>query len=189
MKRALVTVALSVGIPGCARQEPAQTPPSADPAGRHQVLARATSTAWPALTLEVTDLQRPAADVLEVRLAVVNAPTGPAFDAQDAFCAAPAEAGTFSGVFLMDSGGTRKYFVLRDGSGRPQCSTGLARIAPGGRGEGFVRFVSPGSDVVSVTVHVPGFAPAGPLRLAGRGATRLGLRETLGNATGGGHLL
>jgi hypothetical protein len=132
-------------------------------------LATATSPQWPNLTVEVLGLQRPAPGVLEVKLAVVNAlaPAGATFDLRAAFAAEESEAGTLSGVYLMDADAHRKYFVLRDDEGRPQCSVGLGSLDPGGRIDLFVRFIAPGSDAQAVTVHLPGFAPAGPVPLGG----------------------
>lgn len=155
---------LLVAAPAC---RPADAPPAAveEPAAS-SVLARAAGTQWTALTLEVVALSRPAPDMLEVTLAIVNAPGAAAFEPRDAFAADPSETSTLSGVYLTDAGGQRKHFVLRDAEGRPLCSTRFGPIEPGGRVEGFARFVAPGHDVPAVTVHVPGFAPAGPVPLA-----------------------
>lgn len=138
-----------------------------DPAS--PALATATSPQWPNLTVEVIELQRPAPGVLEVRLALVNspAPAGAAFDLRAAFAADESEAGTLSGVYLMAADANRKHFVLRDDEGRPQCSVGLGNLGPGGRIDLFARFIAPASDVQAVTVHLPGFAPAGPVPLGG----------------------
>lgn len=163
----IVAVSCLAGTAGCRSQE------SAPAAGIGVVdtvspaLARTTSPRWPALTVEVLELQRPAPGVLEVRLAVINAPApaGAAFDLRAAFAADEKEAGTLSGAYLIDADRHRKYFVLRDDAGGPQCSVGLGTLNPGGRIDVFARFIAPGSDVQAVTVHLPGFAPAGPVPL------------------------
>jgi len=163
----LVAVCLLAGMAGCRSQEPGPSAGIEVLDTRSPALARATSPQWPALTIEVVELQRPAPGVLEVKLAVVNAPTGSAFDPRAQFAADATEAGTLSGIYLMDADGQRKYFVLRDDAGRPQCSNGLGSVGPGGRIDLFARFIAPGSDVQAVTVHLPGFAPAGPVPLGG----------------------
>jgi hypothetical protein len=151
----------------CRPREAPPQPPTPSEGGRPTSLARATSPKWPTLSVEILGLDRPSPDVLEIRLAIVNAPGAPAFEPREAFAADPSETGSLSAVYLLAPDRQTKYFVLRDGRGQPLCTANLAGVGPGGRVEGFVRFVAPGSEVASVTVHVPGFEPAGPLILGG----------------------
>ena len=94
-------------------------------------------------------MQRVGRDVVELRLTLVNGHGVPAAVGAR-LASSPAEAGSVSGMVLADPGGTKRYFVLRDGKNRPVCSSGLATLAPGERVEVWSRFPVPSDPRVDV---------------------------------------
>lgn len=144
-------------------------------------LGSAESRAVPGLRVEVLDVVRVSAGVVEVRLALVNrSETAPLHvgtrlgDPEDG-------PGSLSGAYLTAGGGSRRYYVLRDAQGRPACSTDLAAIDARGRAPAWIRFPAPPEGEATVTLHlgdlvVDGLPIAPPSGAdAGRGAPAQGV--------------
>jgi hypothetical protein len=114
----------------------------------------------PRIRVQVIDVTRAGEQIL-VTLALSTAGTAQVVDIGTAFAdPATGGAGTLSGVCLVDETGRRKALILRDGAGKPMCSTALGPIPPGGRVEAWARFPAPGlPGARRVTVQIPGLAP------------------------------
>lgn len=111
--------------------------------------APATPGALAPVRVENLRLERISRDVVELRLTLVNASEAPVVVGTQ-LAGSSAEAGSVSGVLLVDPGRIKRYFVLRDQRNRPDCSSGLAALAPGERVEASSRFPAPSERRVDV---------------------------------------
>jgi hypothetical protein len=67
--------------------------------------------------------------------------------------------GSVGGVQLIDEGGKKKYFVVRDTAGKCVCSQGIKDVKPGQSESFWARFPAPPDTVQKITVIVPHFQP------------------------------
>ena len=67
--------------------------------------------------------------------------------------------GSVGGVQLIDEGGKKKYFVVRDTDGKCVCSQGIKDVKPGQSESFWARFPAPPDNVQKITVIVPHFQP------------------------------
>jgi hypothetical protein len=171
-----LSIALSIGLPGCDSQEapspsdaapaesasPTQAAPASAPASSAAPVAAepaALASAEgeiPGLRAEVQELKRTAGDTLTLKLAFVN--DGQQEMALDQFGAGQ-EVYSLAGVNLVDIVGKKKYFVASDSEGKCLCSRDLGRLAPGARASLWAKFPAPPPDVQQIGVVVPRFAP------------------------------
>jgi len=167
--RLLALVALLAGCsaPGAGtRAAPAGTEEHPPAAATQPVLAEALGTN-PRLRVQVTEVLRTGAEAVTVKLRLLNPDAAAAVPIGEAFGDGAGDAGSVSGVHLLDAAGKKKLFVLRDEQGRPQCSAGLGPVPPGGQVEAWGRYPSPAPDATRVTVQVPGLAAFRDLPIAG----------------------
>ncbi len=113
----------------------------------------------PPLTVQLVAVERLAGEAVTVTFALVNRDQSRPAAAGHAFAAAEADAESMADTYLLDEAGRKKYFVLRDGQGRPSCTTPIGPIPPGERRTVWVRFPAPPLDVKAITVQVPRAAP------------------------------
>ncbi|QWB23336.1 MULTISPECIES: hypothetical protein [Streptomyces] len=73
---------------------------------------------------------------------------------------------SLGGATLVDSGGKKRYYVLRDTDGRPLTTTGLTTIESGQTIPVFMQFPTPPSSTTDVTLQIPTFASA-PIKISG----------------------
>jgi hypothetical protein len=118
------------------------------------LLGSAESRTLPGLRVEVLDVARVSAGIVEVRLALVNRSETAPLDVGTRLGEPEDGPGSLSGAFLTASGGAMRYYVLRDAQGRPACSTGLATIDPRGRVAAWMRFPAPPEGESGVTLHL-----------------------------------
>jgi hypothetical protein len=116
-------------------------------------------TASGELLVQALDLTRTTGGTLEVRLAFSNISGSDRIAFEETFAGAAEDAGTIAGVYLLDRVTRKKYFVIRDADGRPQCSTGLEPLGPGERRVLWARFPAPPEDVDRVSIYVPEVEP------------------------------
>lgn len=162
----IAALAAAAAAAGCSGSPGAGEPGAATPGPASRVLAEGVS-GNPRLRVQVVEIERVGPEVLSVRLRLVNPDPAAPVDVGSAFSDGPAERGSISGAYLEDEGGSRKYFVLRDGLGRAQCTTDLGRIAPGGHVDAWSRFPAPAPGVTLVIVQVPGVTPLRRLPVPG----------------------
>lgn len=117
-------------------------------------LGSAESGAVPGLRVEVMEVARVSAAIVEVRLALVNRSETAALQVGTRLADPGDDPGSLSGAFLTARGGAVRYYVLRDAQGRPACSTGLETIEARGRVPAWIRFPAPSDDAASVTLHL-----------------------------------
>ena len=67
--------------------------------------------------------------------------------------------GSVGGVQLIDEGGKKKYFVVRDTDGKCVCSQKIKDVKPGESENFWARFPAPPDTVQKITVIVPHFQP------------------------------
>ncbi len=67
--------------------------------------------------------------------------------------------GSVGGVQLIDEGGKKKYFVVRDTDGKCVCSQKIKEVKPGDSENFWARFPAPPDTVQKITVIVPHFQP------------------------------
>ncbi|MFE9055217.1 hypothetical protein [Streptomyces mutabilis] len=67
---------------------------------------------------------------------------------------------SLGGATLVDSGGKKRYYVLRDTDGRPLTTTNMPRIKAGASIPVFMQFPAPPADSTEVTFQLPTFASA-----------------------------
>ncbi len=67
--------------------------------------------------------------------------------------------GSVGGVQLIDEGGKKKYFVVRDTDGKCVCSQKIKDVKPGESENFWARFPAPPDSVQKITVIVPHFQP------------------------------
>ncbi len=67
--------------------------------------------------------------------------------------------GSVGGVQLIDEGGKKKYFVVRDTDGKCVCSQKIKEVKPGESENFWARFPAPPDTVQKITVIVPHFQP------------------------------
>ncbi len=107
------------------------------------------------MRVQVTEIVRAGAEAVSVKFRLLNPDKTSPVSIGDAFADVPGEAGSLSGIYLVDEGGSKKLFVLRDGQERPQCSTGLGDIAPGGELEAWGRYPVAAAGAARISVQVP----------------------------------
>ncbi|MEV0980773.1 hypothetical protein [Streptomyces sp. NPDC049915] len=67
---------------------------------------------------------------------------------------------SLGGATLVDSGGKKRYYVLRDTDGRPLTTTGMPRLKAGESIPVFMQFPAPPANTTEVTFQLPTFASA-----------------------------
>lgn len=117
-------------------------------------LGSAESRVVPGLRVEVLEVARVSAAIVEVRLALVNRSDTAALQVGTRLAEPGDGPGSLSGAFLTARGGAMRYYVLRDAQGRPACSTGLETIDARGRVPAWIRFPAPPEGKASVTLHL-----------------------------------
>ena len=162
----VVLAALSVAA-SCGRAPGGSSPPgprSPSPAVQSAGASPSPATTaaadprWAGLAVEVREVVRLSQDVVELHLVVVNTGTGEV-DLAARLAPGPGEEDAFSAVTLAEPDGLKRYFVLRDGQGRPLRSAPGGVVAPGERHPAWVRFPSPSGGHVDVLVPgLPVFA-------------------------------
>jgi hypothetical protein len=143
---------------------PGVRPPAGQPANK-PVLAEALCES-PRIRVQVTEVVRTGPESVLVKFRLLNPDKVSAVDVGDAFADAPGGTGSLSGVSVVDETGRKRLFVLRDDQGRPQCSTGLGPIAPGGQVEAWARFPASAGQVMRLAVQVPRLAAFRDLAVA-----------------------
>ncbi|MFS4108079.1 hypothetical protein [Streptomyces sp. PD-S100-1] len=73
---------------------------------------------------------------------------------------------SLGGATLVDSGGKKRYYVLRDTEGRPLTTIGLTTIESGQTLPVFMQFPSPPTNVTDVTLQLPTFS-SGTVKISG----------------------
>jgi len=157
-------VAVGCVAAGCRTPEPA-----AEPAPAPRPLAEGTTDA-PRVLVQLMSVERTAAEVVTVQFVLVNPDPSAPVRVGQLFGVEPADGDGLAGVHLVD-GDRKKYFVLRDDQGKPECTSGLGAIPPGGQVTAWIRFPAPPAEVSRITVQVPNLAPFGEVVIAqgGRG--------------------
>jgi hypothetical protein len=120
------------------------------------------------LLVQALDLTRMTGGTLEVRLAFSNTSESEPIAFEETFAGAAEDAGSIAGVYLLDRVTRKKYFVVRDADGQPQCSTRLEPLGPGERRVLWARFPAPPEEVGHVSIHVPEVEPLEDVPFAGR---------------------
>jgi hypothetical protein len=162
---------LAVVFGGCSAPASHRQPiPASRPIAAARPLAEADG-ANPRLRVQVMEVVRTGPEAVTVKVRFVNPDTTAPVSIGDAFGDVPGDAGSLGGLSLTDPAGQKKVFVLRDDQGRPQCSTGLGAIPPGGQVEAWARFPLPAPGAARVVVEFPGVAPLRDLTVTdgGRG--------------------
>jgi hypothetical protein len=119
------------------------------------VLAQARSEIG-GLTVQILEAVRTSEAVLEVRFALVNLPSSQApLAIESQFASEPADVGTVADMYLVDTSGARKYFVIRDAQQRPACSANIAPIRPGETRRLWARFLAPPPEVARIGIRIP----------------------------------
>ncbi|MDT0434423.1 MULTISPECIES: hypothetical protein [Streptomyces] len=67
---------------------------------------------------------------------------------------------SLGGATLVDPGGKKRYYVLRDTDGRPLTTTGMPRLKAGDSIPVFMQFPAPPTSTTDVTFQLPTFAAA-----------------------------
>lgn len=148
----LVLFLAACSPPGRVGQPP--RPAVNPPAAARPVLAEAVCDA-PRVRVQVTEIVRTGAEAVSITFRLSNPDKTSPVSIGDAFADVPGDAGSLSGIYVVDEERRKKLFVLRDGQEQPQCSTGLGDIAPGGAVEGWGRYPMPGFGAARLTVQVP----------------------------------
>jgi hypothetical protein len=86
---------------------------------------------------------------------------GESFELGATFASDPRDVGTIADAFLVDEAGSRKYYVLRDGSNRPRTSVETTALAPGESRPVWASFPAPPAGTAQVTICLPHVAPMG----------------------------
>ncbi|MYS18028.1 hypothetical protein [Streptomyces sp. SID4982] len=73
---------------------------------------------------------------------------------------------SLGGATLVDPGGKKRYYVLRDTDGRPLTTTGLTTIESGQTIPVFIQFPAPPAGTAEVTLQLPTFSSA-PIKITG----------------------
>jgi hypothetical protein len=118
------------------------------------LLGSAESQALPGLRVEVLEVARVSAGIVEVRLALVNRSETLPLQVGTRLGDPEDGPGSLSGAYLTVGGGAMRYYVLRDAQGRPACSTGLPAIDAGGRAPAWIRFPAPPEGETAVSLHL-----------------------------------
>jgi hypothetical protein len=166
-KRLLVSARVSVSaltglvLAACAGpQGRSVTPPATaqrDPGP--PALAEATSE-WPYLSVRVTEVTRVGDYALKVVFLFVNtSAAGDIVTFGSGFAAAAADMGTIADAYLLDAANQRRYFVMRDGSDRAECSSGIGPLRPGERRALWATFAAPPRGVTRITIRLPHVKP------------------------------
>lgn len=150
--RVLAVFVAGAAVVSCSRQPEAAGKKLPNPPQAARALAHVKAE-WPQLAVDVVEASRSGAS-LTIRFRFTNAGPG-AFDFGDRFASDPADRDSLADVALLDPSGLRKYFVLRDRSNRPACSTEPSPLRPGESRELFVRFPTPPPGVSRITILVP----------------------------------
>jgi hypothetical protein len=172
LPRAAAAILVGLGVMGAAAcaEPPRPDVPGADQATEVVPLGEAR-VAVPHLRVELLEVTRASAGVVEVRFALACAADAPGpVPIAPLLATAPGDAGSIADVYLVDEAAQKKYFVVRDGARQPIGSRDLDPIAPGMSRVLWTRLAapSPGEEVVSV--HIPGTPPFTGVPLAtGRG--------------------
>jgi hypothetical protein len=144
---------------------------TSDPAGAPSDVAAAPPVETPpalaettgeegTLRIEVVSLDRVAAGMVELRLAVTHVgDAATPLDIAQRFSADGPDRGTLAEVYLADLGHQRKLFILRDADGAPIGSRDQAPLAPGERRTLWARYPAPAEADEAVVVHVPHAEP------------------------------
>ena len=130
---------------------------------------RPLGEAWidsPRLRVQLMEVQRVGPDVIAVSLVVTNRDQSRAVALGSTFAAGAGDEDSIADVFVLDEGHHKKYFVLRDGQGRPACSRGAGPMAPGEQRTLWCRLSGPSAGVDSITVVVPHAAPFSHVAIA-----------------------
>jgi hypothetical protein len=126
-----------------------------------RVLAEAAADI-PHLTVRVLEARRTGKDVITVALLLVNTgEPGQPVELGATFASDPRDAGTLADAFLVDEGGPRKYYVLRDASDRPRTSVETAALVPGESRPVWASFPAPPAGTAQVTICLPHVPPMG----------------------------
>lgn len=148
-------VAAAAGLLLAAACGSADEPPDPAPAAAPGPLASATTSNGD-LRVAILEVVRVGDSSVEVRFGVTNtAKDGMPFDLAGHFAAGPGDGGTVADVHLVDAESRKKYFVIRDGRGRPACSEAVRPIAPGDTRTLFARFLAPPPRVSRIGVQIP----------------------------------
>lgn len=110
----------------------------------------------PKVRIQVTEVTRSGPESIIVKLRFLNLDRTAPVVIGGAFADAPQDAGSLSGVFVLDAAEQKRVSVLRDDRGQPQCSTGLGAVPPGGQVEAWARYPVPVAGATRVTVQFPG---------------------------------
>ena len=169
----LLSLLLTTGTVACSRRAPAAGEPGgqgaavADPRPKARALAVATSE-WPYLSVEVLEARRVSATRLTLTLAFINgsrAAEQVTFGSN--FAEAPADLDTIAGIYLVDPGAARRYYVLRDRENRALCSSEIPAVVPGERRVLTVSFPAPPPSTTMVGIRIPHVAPIDQVPIGG----------------------
>ncbi len=132
----------------------AQIPAAPSPTDR---VFRATGTAGQPFSVQVIDLRRGLGNTVALRLTLKNEGSAPLAPRAE-FSSSPTNPGEqkrISGVYLVDPNGRRRFEVLRDAAGVPQCSVLETDLAPGERRELRATFPAPPPTSNTVEIFFP----------------------------------
>ena len=141
---------------GQAGSEPTRTVPAPVSAGP----ALATSDGdKPGIRVEVVELKRTSGNTVNLKFAMINDSANDLSFGYDYGEGSTTDIGTVAGAHLIDAGGQKKYFVVRDTDGACLCSRGLHSIRPESRANLWAKCPAPPDDVQKITVVIPHFTP------------------------------
>lgn len=140
--------------PGVTRPPPS-TPKSSGNAGGTPI-ATAGDPASPDGGIEILSLKRDSAQLVTLRLVLVNSGTK---DVTTANRFSGSTGRSLTGLYLIDPGGLKKYLTVLDAKESCVCSDNLSNVQPGGRLDLFATFAAPPPEVATVTVVIPSFQP------------------------------
>lgn len=150
--RVLVLGVVVFGLCACGQDREATT----EKAGRANAGESGSHDASAGVRAELTEVVRVSREIVEVRLALVNAGTEP-LELGMRFALREDDGPSISGLVLFEEGLQKKSFVLRDARDQPICSQGLTALAAGERRAVWARFAAPSSS--RVTAQLPGLPP------------------------------
>ncbi|MDQ2724182.1 MAG: hypothetical protein M3Y36_01605 [Actinomycetota bacterium] len=115
----------------------------------------------PSVQVAINDLRRTSTGVVTMLFTLGNDGTG-TVDREFAFSDSD-DYNSFNLVYLLDEAGQKKYLTLQDSKKACVCSRDLSDespgVAPGTRGQYFVKFPAPPDTVTSIEVVFPGGPP------------------------------
>lgn len=109
----------------------------------------------PAVVVRLTRVERFSAEAVAVSFTIANPNPASAVSPGAVFATSGEDEGSMADTFLIDEANQRKYFVLRDDTGRAVCGEPIGSIPPNGERTAWCRFPGPPAGVGRISVAVP----------------------------------